>query len=185
MAKNEIVYPISSPEVKQLPLLISKSVFTLKECRQIIEMGIPQLEPKRPLRFGKKKVEGAIVLPSDIDWLYARLAGLFATNNCWGFHLSGMQPMNILRYRPGCFTRMHVDYKPHFANFAKITAIVQLVDPDSYVGGLLHVTEEGDPVRLECGDCVVFPSVVMHGVSRVDKGARIVLAAWAAGPQLR
>lgn len=79
---------------------------------------------------------------------------------------------------------MHVDYKPHSSNFAKITAIAQLVDSRSYIGGQLHVSEEADPVSLERGDCVLFPSFVLHGVTRVQKGSRLVLAAWAAGLQL-
>ena len=66
--------------------------------------------------------------------------------------------------------------------FAKLTAIIPLVRQDEWEGGDLTVGADDYLVRAARGSAAVFPSLLLHEVSRVTKGTRIVLAAWASGP---
>ncbi len=71
----------------------------------------------------------------------------------------------------------------------KLSVMVQLSAPDDYEGGdfqMHHVTAHppADAVRRR-GTVLIFPSLVMHGVSTVTRGTRYSLVAWYLGPTWR
>ncbi len=71
----------------------------------------------------------------------------------------------------------------------KLSVTVQLSDPDDYEGGdlLMHYVAAhppADAVRRR-GTVLVFPSLVMHEVSRVTRGIRYSLVGWYMGPAWR
>ena len=71
----------------------------------------------------------------------------------------------------------------------KLSVTVQLSDPDDYDGGDLlmhHVCAQppADIIRRR-GTVLVFPSLVMHEVTRVTRGIRHSLVGWYPGPAWR
>ena len=71
----------------------------------------------------------------------------------------------------------------------KLSVMVQLSDPDDYDGGefqMHHVAAHppAEAVRRR-GTVLIFPSLVMHGVSVVTRGTRYSLVGWYPGPRWR
>ena len=50
-----------------------------------------------------------------------------------------------------------------------------------FEGGVLTVAEN-EAYELDIGDAVFFPAPTLHTVAPITRGVRIVLAAWAQGP---
>lgn len=67
----------------------------------------------------------------------------------------------------------------------KLSCIVMLSDPSDYEGGGLSLGMRNEPVRLQRGSVVVFPSFLVHKVYPVTSGERYTLVAWAEGPMWR
>ena len=72
----------------------------------------------------------------------------------------------------------------------KITVILGLSDPDDYEGGELQVMMPGNHryvnrLKLELGECVMFPSTSLHRVTPLKSGERSVIVGWYGGPDFR
>ena len=69
----------------------------------------------------------------------------------------------------------------------KLTVVIQLSDPADYEGGELQTWAGAEPAahRRGLGDAVVFPSFLLHRVTRVTRGARVSLTQWVHGPAFR
>ncbi len=71
----------------------------------------------------------------------------------------------------------------------KLSVIVQLSDPDDYDGGEFRMHQVGTEPPAEVvrkqGTLLIFPSLVMHGVSAVTRGTRYSLVGWYPGPKWR
>ncbi len=71
----------------------------------------------------------------------------------------------------------------------KLSVTVQLSDPDDYEGGdfKMHYVSAQPPADAlrRRGTVLVFPSLVMHEVSRVTRGTRYSLVGWYPGPGWR
>ena len=69
----------------------------------------------------------------------------------------------------------------------KLTAVIQLSDPDDYAGGRLEIMPSGSVVEaaLARGAATVFPSYLLHRVTPVTRGTRQSLTIWAHGPAFR
>ena len=71
----------------------------------------------------------------------------------------------------------------------KLSVVVQLSDPGDYEGGdfqMHHVAAHppADAIRRR-GTVLIFPSLVMHGVTVVTRGTRYSLVGWYPGPRWR
>lgn len=109
-------------------------------------------------------------------------------------HLQGSQ---FSTYFDGSFFRWHKDAyenvgsgemaSSHRASDRKLTAILMLSNGDEYEGGDFMLRDEHgvvwrDPAFREKGTVVVFPSNVIHQVSRIESGQRMSVAGWLMGP---
>ncbi|MEE2998822.1 MAG: 2OG-Fe(II) oxygenase [Pseudomonadota bacterium] len=146
----------------------------------------------------------------DLDWLYIKLWELLDEVNKknWKFNIEKMSLVEYLTYLEGHNINWHRDTLPLTARKRNkdpsidklISLSLQLSDHDEYEGGNFQFSndmglKEGKfPVINELaenselaqqlrkkGSIVVFPSVLMHRVTKVTKGARKVLVAWAGG----
>ena len=71
----------------------------------------------------------------------------------------------------------------------KLSVVVQLSDPEAYDGGDFHMHHvssypPADIIRKR-GTVLIFPSLIMHGVSAVTRGTRYSLVGWYPGPRWR
>ena len=127
----------------------------------------------------------------DVDWLYIRLGDLAteANQEVFGYDLFGIfESASVARYQAGGHHDWHIDLGTGPYACRKLTVLVQLSARDEYGGGSfeLHPTvEHPDPVLVDKGDALVFPTWVPHAVQPVTEGARSSLVAWVGGPPFR
>ena len=125
--------------------------------------------------------------------MFERLAqAISELNGRWfGFDVAGFfDPLQVSRYDSGSGGfDWHTD-RGTFINGRpprKLTVIVQLTDPGAYEGGEVELLTGRDPLRLDrsLGATHVFPSFVLHRVTRVTKGTRYSIVGWVCGPRFR
>lgn len=70
----------------------------------------------------------------------------------------------------------------------KLSLVIQLSDPNHYVGGDFSFSEVENPISGDMkkqGTVLVFPSYLQHSVSEVTEGKRYSLVSWVSGPRWR
>ena len=115
-----------------------------------------------------------------------------ANRESFGFDLSDFaESAQIARYdaaRQGHFT-WHSDIgKTGLAARRKLTVVVQLSDPASYVGCNLQFhghEQQIEQAAREQGSVTIFPSFRSHAVSKLIWGTRWSLVGWIEGPPFR
>ena len=134
------------------------------------------------------------------DWLYDRLIGMAheANENTWDFDLMSA-PENIQYTEYYASEEGHYDWHQDIGagelpSKRKVSITLQLSADDEYVGGELQLTGGGDgnggiiestTLPRGKGVGVLFPSYMMHRVSKVTKGVRKSLVLWVGGAHYR
>jgi PKHD-type hydroxylase len=138
------------------------------------------------------------------QWLYNVICPYIQTANKnagWNFQIDWFETMQYTHYKKGQFYDWHCDQRdtpynypeaPHFHNkIRKISATVQLTEPEKYKGGELVFDARNkmsgaknilkNKKFLPKGTVIVFPSFVWHKVTPVTKGERNSLVIWSLG----
>lgn len=117
-----------------------------------------------------------------------------ANRECgWGFDVYGVESVQIGEYtaEDQGYYDWHIDMlrSTEGPGIRKLTAVLQLTDPDEYEGGALEMklpfTEEIVTIPKGRGNIVVFPSFLYHRVTPVTRGSRSTAVAWFVGPAFR
>ena len=120
-------------------------------------------------------------------WIYKIMQELTDAINQehYRFDLTGIQQLQILRYRP--FQKFSWHWDTFTGSDRKLTAVVNLSDPGEYIGGGLQVKADmvGDKFIKEQGAGCWFPSYIEHRARAPIWGTRWVLVAWLTGPSWR
>ena len=123
----------------------------------------------------------------DFFWVYNRLQTAIerANSTFWNFNLYSM-PEHIQYteyYAGGGHYDWHMDIGPQELSTRKVSITVQLSHPDEYKGGDLELFRSPNPEKAPrgYGSVVVFPSYMMHRVTKVTEGARKSLVLWVGG----
>jgi PKHD-type hydroxylase len=122
-------------------------------------------------------------------WLYEKLMDMAntANNEVWKFNLiSAPELIQYTEYYDveGGHYNWHQDIGTGTGSHRKVSITVQLSESDEYEGGDLEMWKGGDSyVTAERGAGVVFifPSYMMHRVSKVTKGTRRSFVLWVGG----
>jgi predicted 2-oxoglutarate/Fe(II)-dependent dioxygenase YbiX len=123
---------------------------------------------------------------SHVPLLGARIGAAFSAHNVWGLEYTRLYPvLRVQRYVRGDYIGRHIDYDYQIGEHVKLTGVVPLVEASQWEGGCLHVGNDLGLADVEMGDCVIFPGFAIHEVTRVSRGQRISLAAWAMGSPVR
>jgi PKHD-type hydroxylase len=170
-------------------------VFSREECERIIGLfaKLPKEEggvnssgpdPKKRrstiawLRWGNP----------DADWVYKRIwEKLKAANEQhYKYDLTQIQSIQLTEYVEGEHYTWHSDMSFGRNSVRKLSASLQLSDPETYEGGDLvfrtHIIEKAPRAQ---GTLVFFPSFIFHCVESVTRGTRYALVCWVQGPPLR
>jgi|TARA_B100000768_G_scaffold96232_1_gene89803 PKHD-type hydroxylase len=134
------------------------------------------------------------------EWLYEKLIGMAheANDNTWGFDLVAA-PENIQYTEYYASEEGHYDWHQDIGagelpSRRKVSITLQLSSDNEYVGGELQLTGGGDgegniiestTLPRGKGVGVLFPSYMMHRVSKVSKGVRRSLVLWVGGAHYR
>jgi PKHD-type hydroxylase len=124
-------------------------------------------------------------------WLYEKMIKLITEANdaLWHFDLhnitDNIQYTEYYAEKGGHYT-WHQDFGPGEMSKRKISITVQLSDSDEYEGGDLEYFQGGNPdnaIKAPRGKGVVFifPSYMMHRVTKVTKGVRRSFVLWVGG----
>lgn len=187
-------------ETLTLPLfIVVKECMSKSLCDKFVGIGpdmVPDVEPHiaghPDLRYGDEyrfgdPIHGEPKYDEIEDEAIEILTEAAVSHNVWGVLLDGRikRPL-VLRYFQNCALLRHVDYRPHEdcpGRLNKLTVVVQLSNSIECSGGQLLIGKE--PVPLEKGDAVVFPSYCLHEVTKVESGERWSLVLWLNGPYYR
>ena len=107
----------------------------------------------------------------------------------WNFILTDKERVQFATYKKGDFYDYHRDCDIIQPLYRKLSVTVQLSDPETYKGGDLFIRhfwgETNLPIDEQLrsrGTIIVFPSLLLHSVTRVIKGTRHSLVQWYSGP---
>ncbi len=140
---------------------------------------------------------------SKIKWLtsfshpemYLKVINLFneVNNSTYNYDLRFLDSLQLTLYN-GDEEGFYGIHKDSFNNEVgdlsdrKLSLSILLSDPSEYEGGDLVIDQENkEPtvVPKKTGSAVVFPPYLRHEVTKVTKGNRFSLVAWAQGPMFK
>lgn len=167
-------------------------IFSAAECDAILALGEGRLRYRNSLSNPVEGYRSALTLWLDpnaetqllckrISWLVGRV------NRRYGFEVTGFRdPFLLSQYNVGDGFEWHLDAHEKDTSTRKLSFSVQLSNPDDYEGGRLEFMPTGEiPFSRERGSVIAFPSYLCHRVTRVTKGVRSAIIAWAHGPTFR
>jgi PKHD-type hydroxylase len=183
---------VSETELVTTPQVML-DLFSPEECARISAYG-----DSRPLHAGQvtqeredyRRASAAWLAPDDDTlWIYRRIASMIAKLNAWyRYDLYGfLEPLHFVRYDPGGKFDWHLDCGAERSICTrKLSVTVQLTAPGEYEGGGLEFCPQGELHRARYhGAGIVFPAMLAHRVTPVERGARRALVAWIHGPSFR
>lgn len=137
-------------------------------------------------RFSRDRTcsNGWIAVLPETEWIYNKILKEVARVNHenFRFDIDNFQLATLLRYKPFQQFKWHVDVHDGHEQ-RKLTCVVNLTDPNKYVGGQLEV--EGDwenhELARDQGSAIIFPSFLMHRAKAPILGTRWSLVLWQTG----
>lgn len=189
------VHAIDANGATAFPQLLP-AAFSAAECAQIIALGLSRgmtasaIDARSDLASRDYRISDIAWIAPDADaqWLYHRLAVLFAqVNAAYKFELLGfVEAMQFTCYGPGQYFGWHVDIGGDATASRKLSLTVQLSDSADYDGGDLEFHGAAAmPIARQRGCATFFPSYLAHQVTPVTRGLRRSLVVWAYGPAFR
>lgn len=111
----------------------------------------------------------------------------------YGFDLNYLRDIQYTTYRAedGAKYDWHQDtfWLNPTANHRKISLVIQLSNPDEYLGGDFEIDQEygiiDQSIIKQKGTVLAFPSFLRHRVTPVTAGVRRSLVCWVEGPKFR
>ncbi|MGZ5037551.1 MAG: 2OG-Fe(II) oxygenase [Usitatibacter sp.] len=182
---------ITSNELVVTPQVML-DLFTAEECARIVAAC-----ETHPLHQGQlvqerenyRRASAAWIAPDgDTRFVYERIATMVAKLNGWyRYELFGfLEPLHFIRYDEGGKFDWHLDCGADRTCTRKLSVTVQLSAPDAYAGGALEFCPQGELHRSRYqGAATVFPSLLAHRVTPIERGVRHSIVAWIHGPSFR
>jgi PKHD-type hydroxylase len=182
-----------------------KSRFSPEQCQKILDLGLklPQQDAKLGVsgdgsnnEWRKSKVRFIQKDDPNFQWLFDEMwkMALQANDEWFNFHVTKISYIQLAEYDES----YQGEYKKHHDVFwmnndpkhhRKLTAVVQLTDPNTYSGGnleLYDLTQYPDSNEIkQQGSVIFFPSMFTHAATPVTQGTRYSLACWFDGPKWR
>lgn len=158
-----------------------------KEAAEVGETGgdVDQLEQTR------RSEVNWLHNTQETSWVFKQLAHVASSLNAehFGFDLTGFgEPLQLTNYhevRQGMY-KWHQDFGGSGVS-RKLSMVLQLSDPNDYVGGELQLLTRKEPISIQKkrGLITVFPAWTLHQVTPVIKGTRQTLVTWISGPAFK
>lgn len=126
-------------------------------------------------------------------WVYKRMMeiALEANQKLWHFDIFQCEYIQYTEYdeKDEGHYNWHQDVSSGIYSHRKISISIQLSDPGSYSGGDLQFWLGGETnvisVQKALGEATIFPSYMMHRVTKVHSGTRKSLVLWIGGSHFR
>ena len=137
-------------------------------------------------KFRKSNIKW-LPFDSKWEWVIDRIMTqvVEANNIIWNFDLKAI--IDNIQYTEydgnGGHYDWHLDIGPGSISHRKISIVIQLSDPDDYVGGDLEIMNASEKTVIPRGkgNVVIFPSFLLHRVVPLTSGNRKSLVLWVGG----
>ena len=176
-----------------------KLTFTEKEIKNIFfqlqsipfrQASVLSGEPSSDIRVSNIKW---IPKTEEWAWVYQRLMeiALEANQKLWHFDILNVEEIQYTEYHAeeSGHYNWHQDLGPNMYSHRKISISVQMSDPSTYSGGDLQFWTGGESniisIEKSLGESTIFPSYMMHRVTKVYWGTRRSLVIWIGGSHFR
>ena len=176
-------------------------VITPNQCDKLIEIANQQGFASATIDDNEKennsgyiddnirKAQIALIPYKKHKWLEnALITTLRDCNANLQFDLDGFMDLQVIKYDVDSFFLPHLDILTINSDMQrKVTFVIQLSNPDDYVGGDLCVwtNKEEDRMSRKKGSLHAFPSYLLHEVTPILSGTRYVLIGWCFGPEFK
>ena len=190
-------YPfVLKPLPNFVEFLVSESAILPHEIKQINKYWDDSLSDEAQLEGGVLKNEElrkssviGINPGESKDWIFDRMNSVIhEANQHYHFDLNGFyEPLQFAQYEVDDFFDWHLDFGAGPSSNRKLSMTVQLSDPSSYEGGDLEFRINNTVVKAPRtqGTMIIFPSFIMHRVTKITMGARRSIVGWVSGPSYR
>jgi PKHD-type hydroxylase len=136
-----------------------------------------------------RKAQIALIPYKQLSWLQESVTeALRYCNQQFRFDLDGFMDLQVIKYEVDSFFLAHLDILTINSDMQrKVTFVIQLSNPDDYVGGDLCVwtKKEEDRMSRKKGSLHAFPSYLLHEVTPTLSGTRYSLIGWCFGPEFK
>ena len=137
-------------------------------------------------KFRKSNIKW-LPFESKWDWVIDKIMSqvVEANDTIWKFDLNSV--IDNIQYTEyegnGGHYDWHLDIGPGSISHRKISIVVQLSDPEEYVGGDLEIMTGSDHTKIPRGkgNVIIFPSFLLHRVVPLVSGNRKSLVLWVGG----
>jgi PKHD-type hydroxylase len=137
-------------------------------------------------KFRKSNIKW-LPFDSKWDWVIDKIMSqvVEANDTIWKFDLNSV--IDNIQYTEyegnGGHYDWHLDIGPGTISHRKISIVIQLSDPDDYVGGDLEIMTGSDHTKIPRGkgNVIIFPSFLLHRVVPLISGNRKSLVLWVGG----
>jgi PKHD-type hydroxylase len=137
-------------------------------------------------KFRKSNIKW-LPFDSKWDWVIDKIMSqvVEANDTIWKFDLNSV--IDNIQYTEyegnGGHYDWHLDIGPGSISHRKISIVVQLSDPEEYVGGDLEIMTGSDHTKIPRGkgNVIIFPSFLLHRVVPLISGNRKSLVLWVGG----
>lgn len=140
------------------------------------------------LDLERRSAKEMFIDADNTEWLYDKIEKACMMVNATVFKLDirGFKgKMRFLKYGEGDFFDWHMDYGRSKISDRKLVVCIQLSGEDEYEGGDLQLITDKFSVPREKGTAAVFPSYLLHRVTRITSGCRKSLIALIGGPPFK
>jgi PKHD-type hydroxylase len=137
-------------------------------------------------KFRKSNIKW-LPFDSKWDWVIDKIMSqvVEANDTIWKFDLNSV--IDNIQYTEyegnGGHYDWHLDIGPGSISHRKISIVIQLSEPDEYVGGDLEIMTGSDHTKIPRGkgNVIIFPSFLLHRVVPLISGNRKSLVLWVGG----
>jgi predicted 2-oxoglutarate/Fe(II)-dependent dioxygenase YbiX len=155
---------------------IKKNFLSDDECDYIIDKGLNTIESYECTSYNKKKNYNFQF--DKCDTIFKKISELIHKVNIkyYNFEIQISNSVELYEYKTNDFFDYHMDFYKGIASRRKLTFLILLSDRDDYTGGDLQFlcnTERMLP-RVK-GTIAIYPSFVLHRVTKVLSGTRYTL----------
>lgn len=171
-------------------------------CDVIIDRGKQRNAQEATIGFDPKappvhSYRSSTIRWLDVEGLDADIAAYMmkfikrSNRNNFGFDIRELNEIQFTEYHGTSTGKYDWHHDVFFENPApfdrKLSIVIQLSDPNNYVGGdfeFFNMISPGDKFKTR-GSVLIFPSFFPHRVLPVTEGQRISLVSWVEGPKWR
>lgn len=159
-----------------IPYFIKKNFLTKEECDYIIQKGLSESEIDESYIYNRKKNYYFDFEKSDP--LFNKISDFVNKVNTkyYKFQMEILKSVELYKYEKNDFFDYHIDLYKGIASRRKLTFLILLSDHNDFSGGdlqFLSNTERSLP-RVK-GTIAVYPSFILHRVTKVLSGKRYSL----------